>query len=144
MFLLWRWSVAVSETKQDTVELRGMEAFLCPLFLVCKEQTPASMTFPEFQRAGLNSPNQGRQRVQRHGRSSQEATVQPRGRGLVPPQGIHGAVVLSSFRNENPKQMEDVSILPSREDQSMITSRSSSREHLRTDERHPEAYQGTS
>ena len=33
--------------------------------------------------------------------------------------------------------MEDVSILSSREDQRMITSRNSSREHLRTDERNP-------
>ena len=80
-----------------------MEAFLCPLFLVCREQTPASMTFPEFQRAGLNSPNQGRQRVLRQGRSSQEARVQPRGRVLVLPQGIHRTVSLSSSAELKPK-----------------------------------------
>ena len=44
-----------SETEQDPLGLLGMEAFLCPPFLVCREQTPASMTFPEFQRAGSNS-----------------------------------------------------------------------------------------
>ena len=33
----------------------GIEAFLCPLLLVCRGQTPASMIFPEFQRAEWNS-----------------------------------------------------------------------------------------
>ena len=44
-----------SEMKWDPVGLLGMKAFLCPSFLVCREQPPASMTFPEFQRAELNS-----------------------------------------------------------------------------------------
>ena len=44
-----------NETEQDPVGFLGMEAFLCPLFLVCWEQTPASMTFPEFHRADSNS-----------------------------------------------------------------------------------------
>ena len=43
------------ETKQDPMGLLGTKAFLCPLFLVCGEQSPASMTFPEFQRADSNS-----------------------------------------------------------------------------------------
>ena len=32
--------------------LLGMDVFLCPPFLVCRKQTPAFMTFPEFPRAG--------------------------------------------------------------------------------------------
>ena len=42
-------------TIQEPCRLLGMEAFLCPLFLVSKERTPASMTFPEFQREDLDS-----------------------------------------------------------------------------------------
>ena len=37
-----------AETEQDPVGLLGMEAFQCPPFLVWREQSPASMTFPEF------------------------------------------------------------------------------------------------
>ena len=43
------------ETKQDPVGLLGTEAFPCPPFLVCREQAPASMTFPELQREDSNS-----------------------------------------------------------------------------------------
>ena len=43
------------ETEQDPVGLLGTEAFLCLPFLVCREQIPASMTFPEFWRADFNS-----------------------------------------------------------------------------------------
>lgn len=35
-------------TVQAPCRFPGTEAFPCPLFLVCKEQAPASMTFPEF------------------------------------------------------------------------------------------------
>ena len=42
------------ETERDPVGLLALTSFLCPPFLVCREQTPASMTFPEFQRADLN------------------------------------------------------------------------------------------
>ena len=42
-------------TEQDPVGLLGLEAFLFPPFLVCREQTPASLTFPEFQREDSNS-----------------------------------------------------------------------------------------
>ena len=48
-------SSAGNETEKDPVGLLSMEAFLWPLFLVCREQTPASMTFPEFQQANSNS-----------------------------------------------------------------------------------------
>ena len=37
--------------EQDLVRLLGVETFPYPLFLVCREQTPASMIFPEFERA---------------------------------------------------------------------------------------------
>ena len=50
----------VTETKHDPVGLLGMEAFLCPMFLVCREQAPASMTFPESQRADSNSCQSGK------------------------------------------------------------------------------------
>ena len=39
------------ETKEDAMGLLDNEAFLCPPFLACREQTPASAPFPEFQRA---------------------------------------------------------------------------------------------
>ena len=35
-------------------------AFVCPPFLVCREQTPASLTFPEFLRVDLNSCSSGK------------------------------------------------------------------------------------
>ena len=53
--------------------------------------------------------NQGREGMQRQGRSSQDTTVQPRGRALVPPQGIHITISLSSSAELKPQQMEDVS-----------------------------------
>ena len=49
-----------NETEQDPVGLLGTEAFLCPPYLVCREQTPASMTFPELQRADSNSCSSGK------------------------------------------------------------------------------------
>ena len=49
------WLKSESETEQDPRGLLGTEAFPCSPFLVCREQTPASMTFPESQRAGSNS-----------------------------------------------------------------------------------------
>ena len=59
--------------------------------------------------------NQGREGMQRQGRSSQEIIMQPWGRVLVLPSGIHITISLSSLQNENPQQMEEVSILHSRE-----------------------------
>ena len=50
--------------------------------------------------------------MQRQGRSSQETAVQPWGKVLVPLHGIHVTVSLTSLRNEDPQQMEDVSVLP--------------------------------
>ena len=44
---------SLSETEQGPVGLQGTEASFCPPFLI--GQTPTSMTFPEFQRADLNS-----------------------------------------------------------------------------------------
>ena len=56
-----------NETEQDPMGLLGMEDFLCPPFLICREQTSASMTFPEFQKADLNS-NKRREGMQRQKR----------------------------------------------------------------------------
>ena len=47
-------------TKQGLVRPLGTQAFLCPPFLVFREETSASITFPEFQRATIN---QGRERI---------------------------------------------------------------------------------
>ena len=44
-----------SETEQDPVGFLSTDAFMCPPFLVYREHTPGSMTFPEFQKAGSNS-----------------------------------------------------------------------------------------
>ena len=48
------------ETKQDPMGLLGMEAFLCPPFLVCRKQSSASMTFPELQKSSSNSCYSGK------------------------------------------------------------------------------------
>ena len=61
--------------------------------------------------------------MQRQGRSSQETAVHPWGKVLVPPHGIHVTVSLTSLQNEDPQQMEDVSVLHSREGHSSITSK---------------------
>ena len=73
--------------------------------------------------------------AQRQRRSSEETIVQLWGRVLVPPQGIHRMISLSSLQNWTPPapwlaphQMEEVSILNSR-DYSLMASRSSSRDH---------------
>ena len=50
------------------------------------------MTFPEFQRAVANQRREG---IQRPGGSSQETRAQPRGRVLVPLQGIYRTIFLS-------------------------------------------------
>ena len=84
----------------------GVEAFPSPVS--CRKQTLASMALPEPQRAEKQTAaNLGREGLQRQGRSSQEMTVQPWGRVLVPHQGIH-----LSFKTQ---QMEDVRILHSKE-----------------------------
>ena len=59
---------------QDPVGLLGMEVF----------QTVA---------------NQAREGMQRQRRSSQETTVQPWGRVLFPPQGVHITISLSCLQN---------------------------------------------
>ena len=86
------------ETEQDPVGFLGTEAF----------QTVV---------------NQGREGIQRQGRSSQKTIVQPWGRVLVPPQGIHITISLGSSAELNPQQMEDVNILHSREGHNLVTLR---------------------
>ena len=55
--------------------------------------------------------NQGREGMQRQGRGSQETIVQPWGRVLALPQGIHIMLSLSSSAELKPHQMEEVSYL---------------------------------
>jgi len=64
------------------VRLLGTQAFLRPPLLVVRDKASASMTFPEFQRAGAN---QGREGMHRPGRSCPEKTAHPWGRVLVLP-----------------------------------------------------------
>ena len=68
---------ALNETMQNPVGLLGTEVF----------QTVA---------------NQEREGMQRQGRSSQETIVQPWDNVLVPPQGIHMTMSLSSSVAQNP------------------------------------------
>ena len=58
------------------------------------------MTFPEVQRADCYKvvATQGREGMQRQGKSSQEIIVTPWDRVLVPPQGIHITLFLSSLQ----------------------------------------------
>ena len=83
--------------------------------------------------------NQGREGMQKQGRNSQETIVQPWGRVLVPPQGTHITISLSSSAELKPHQMEDVNCLMKhssfqREGHSLIT--------LRTTEAHQETTWG--
>ena len=68
------------ETKQAPVSFLGTEAFHPHFLPVRNRPHSASMTFHEFQRA-----NQGRERMQRQERNSQETEVQSWGRVLVSP-----------------------------------------------------------
>ena len=58
------------------------------------------MTFPEVQRADCYKvvATQGREGMQRQGKSSQETIVKHSDRVLVPPQGIHVKLFLSSLQ----------------------------------------------
>ena len=109
------FSPSTFETEQDLVGFLGMEAFPCPPFLVCRKQTAASMTFPASQRANRKVAYQGREGRQRQGRSSQETIAQPWGRVLVPSEGIHITISLSSLQILKPPK-NGVSILHFRED----------------------------
>ena len=88
--------------------LPGTNPFCVPHFLfVGNRLHSASMTFPEFQRAGSNSCSPGSEGMQKQGRSSQEIIVQPWGRVLVPPQGIYIKISLSSSAaTKAPTQVE--------------------------------------
>lgn len=57
---------AENETEKGPVGLLGMEAFLCPLFLVCREQISAS-SFLSPKRQVRTVANQGREGIQRAG-----------------------------------------------------------------------------
>ena len=81
---VWNWG--------GPCEDPGLETFLCPPFLVCREQTPTSMSVLECQWT-----NQGREGMQKQGRSSQETAVQIWGRVLAQPQGIHRTISSEFF-----------------------------------------------
>ena len=71
----------------------------------CREQTPACVILPEFQRADLNrcwSGKGGGGGEQDQGRNSPETIVQPWGRIMLLPQGIQLTMSLSSAWNKNP------------------------------------------
>ena len=74
----------------------------CPWFLVCREQTPASMTFPESQRADLNSCSSGKgeDAEARKGQPGNNSTAL--GQVLVPPPGTHMTTPLSSSAKLKP------------------------------------------
>ena len=101
------------ETKQDPVGLLGTEDFL-PRFLFIGNRLQIRTV-----------DNQGREGMQKQGRSSQETIVQPGGRVLVPPQGIRLTISLSSFTELKPAT--------NRRCQHSSFQRSSSGNHLRPD-----------
>ena len=84
--------ISHSVTDQGPVELLGAKAFLCPPFLVLRK-------WASFSLHGLPSlsykeqvqivADQRRKRMKGQRRDSQETIVQPRGRILIPPQGMH-------------------------------------------------------
>ena len=91
----------------DPEGLLGTPDFLCPPFLVLREQALASMTFPEFQRAGSNSCYQGREETQRRQKSSQETILQPWGRVPVSLPGTYITISLNSSAKLKPPTNEN-------------------------------------
>ena len=98
------------------------------------------MTLPEFQRQVQTVANQGREGMQRQGRSSQETIVQSRGRVLVPPQGIHITSLSSSEELKPPTNgscylLDEEFFIPERRSQfdNLDNNRSSSGDCLRPD-----------
>ena len=92
MWNSWHWKHRRGWNWGGPCEDPGLETFLCPPFLVCREQTPTSMSVPECQWT-----NQGREGMQKQGRSSQETAVQIWGRVLAQPQGIHRTISSEFF-----------------------------------------------
>ena len=82
--------------------------FRVPSFCVGNTLHSASLTFPEFQGADSKSCLSGEGGTQKQRRGSQEKIVQPWGRVLAPPQGIHRTVSLSSSAGTKaPTKVED-------------------------------------
>ena len=89
------------DTEQDPVGLLGTKAFLCPPFI--EYWKLASLSLQDIPWVS---------RMQRQGRNGPETIVQPWGRVLVPPQGIHRTVSLSCFANtESPTRWEKLAVI---------------------------------
>ena len=69
-----------------------MEASLCHPFLVVRNRLQLPWLSLRSKGQVQTLANQGREEIERQGRNSQETMVQPRGRVLVPTQGIHTAI----------------------------------------------------
>ena len=87
------------ETEQNPVGLLDTKAFLCPTFSWLQEIGFIQPPWPSLssKEQVQTVANQGREGTGRQGRSSQETIVQPWGRVLVPPQGIHITISLTCF-----------------------------------------------
>ena len=93
---MWNWAGSCGAPEHGS--------FSVP-FLVCRGQPPTSMTFPESKQQVQTVTNQGREGMQRQGRSSQETPAQPWGRVLVPQElkpPIYGRCQHSSFQRRPP------------------------------------------
>ena len=112
------------ETEQDPVGL----PFCVPHFLFVGNRLQSPWPSRSSKGQIQTVANQGREGMQRQRRSSQETRVQPWGRVLVPPQGIHISVSLSSSTELKPPTNGGVNYLMKqssfqREGHSLITSR---------------------
>ena len=122
-------------TLSESVGLLCKEALPCSpsLLFVGNMFTPQwpSLSFPKgFPKGFKTVANKGREGMQRQRRSSLEIIVQPWDRTLVPSQGMHITISLSSSAEIKPHQMEDVNHLMKyssfqREGHSLIISRTS-------------------
>ena len=74
----------------------------CPWFIICREQTPASMTFPDSQRADLNSCSSGKGEDAEARKGDQRNRSSAFGQVLVPPPGTHMTTSLSSSAKLEP------------------------------------------
>ena len=78
--------------------LLGTKACMCPCFLFVGNRLQPLLPSQSSRDQEQTFPNQGREGMQRQGRSSKETIVQPWGRVLVLPLGKHITIWLNSFQ----------------------------------------------
>ena len=101
-------SLAQVKPSRDLNNFWAHKSFCVPHFLFLWNELQPPLPSLSSKGQVQTIANQGREGMQRPGRSSQETIVQLWGRVLVPPQGIFITISLNSSAELNPPQMEDV------------------------------------